>query len=472
MIDYLQQYGPTFQKKVISNLLLPLGHNDSGLIAQVIDVLNPDIFETDAHKEIIKIIINYYHKYKQPPTPAVFKVEIEKLDSLMKMVILDSLKDIYENIKSPDLKYVRDQFVDFVEVQMVKNAVLKSVDYIKAGNMKDVIKDIQSALNIRQRTSDVGHIYEDQIEERLIKNPRKNIIPFGWNVLDEITDGGMGAGDLFTLVGSGGSGKSWLLTNIGLNALKRGKNVLHFTLELNDLYCGMRYDSCLCGIPSQNLKDDVDFVKAKILTDIKGKLRIQYYPTKTATVSTLRAHINKMKLMGFNPDLVIIDYADLLTSEDTQSVARGSYYESGNMYEVLRGMAGELGIPILTVSQARRSAMENEIITGDDVAESYKKVMTSDFVMSLSRTLEDKAAKTARFHIIKNRYGIDGLTFPGKMDASIGAIEMFIPESNGGKAATKDKKDGNALIRKQLSNKFEQFSKYTDKKDTSVEGFE
>ena len=43
--------------------------------------------------------------------------------------------------------------------------------------------------------------------------------------------------------------------------------------------------------------------------------------------------------------------------------------------------------------------------------EDYSKVMT-DFVMSMSRKVEDKIANTGRFHVIKNRFGIDGITYP------------------------------------------------------------
>ena len=87
-------------------------------------------------------------------------------------------------------------------------------------------------------------------------------------------------------------------------------------------------------------------------------------------------------------------------------------------------MATELKIPLWTASQSNRSAARDNIIQGDQIAESYSKIMISDFAVSLSRKTEDKENGTGRFHIMKNRYGADGLTFNTIMDTSIGKIEL------------------------------------------------
>jgi len=52
-------------------------------------------------------------------------------------------------------------------------------------------------------------------------------------------------------------------------------------------------------------------------------------------------------------------------------------------------------------------------------------MMISDFAMSLSRKKEDKVNGTGRYHIMKNRYGMDGLTFSVKADTSTGHFEVY-----------------------------------------------
>ena len=44
--------------------------------------------------------------------------------------------------------------------------------------------------------------------------------------------------------------------------------------------------------------------------------------------------------------------------------------------------------------------------------------MTADFVMSLSRKVKDKIGNTGRFHVIKNRFGPDGITYPAKVNTN------------------------------------------------------
>ena len=79
--------------------------------------------------------------------------------------------------------------------------------------------------------------------------------------------------------------------------------------------------------------------------------------------------------------------------------------------------------------------MEEDVIDATKVAEDYSKVMTADFVMSVSRKVEDKIANTGRFHVIKNRFGIDGITFPANINTNTGLIEVYEASTQGGKEA-------------------------------------
>ena len=125
--------------------------------------------------------------------------------------------------------------------------------------------------------------------------------------------------------------------------------------------------------------------------------------------------------MGVKPDLVLIDYVDLLT---TRSKLKERKDQIDNLYSGTKGLARELDIPIWTVSQVNRMGAKDSIIEGDKAAGSYDKLMISDFALSLSRRKEDKQQGTGRFHIMKNRYGSDGYTYSVKADTSTGHFEV------------------------------------------------
>ena len=248
------------------------------------------------------------------------------------------------------------------------------------------------------------------------------------------------------------SHNSWVLAKLGTEAMKQGKNVLHVTLELNENYVGLRYDACFTGIDFQNIRNNVDIVKQKI-SQVPGKLIIKYFPIKTVSAHTLKVHAERIQMLGTKIDMMIVDYADILrpTHSDKNS---NSYSEAGGIYEELRGVAGEMQIPIWTASQSNRAAMDEDIIQANNISDSYRKIMTADFVMSVSRKVNDKASNTARVHIIKNRFGPDGMTFPSRMNAGCGDIQLFAEGSREGSAAVQEMNEGENLVKKMLSNKW------------------
>ena len=248
------------------------------------------------------------------------------------------------------------------------------------------------------------------------------------------------------------SHNSWVLAKLGTEAMKQGKNVLHVTLELNENYVGLRYDACFTGIDFQNIRNNVDIVKQKI-SHVPGKLIIKYFPIKTVSAHTLKVHAERIQMLGTKIDMMIVDYADILrpTHSDKNS---NSYSEAGGIYEELRGVAGEMQIPIWTASQSNRAAMDEDIIQANNISDSYRKIMTADFVMSVSRKVNDKASNTARVHIIKNRFGPDGMTFPSRMNAGCGDIQLFAEGSREGIAAVQEMNEGENLVKKMLSNKW------------------
>lgn len=248
------------------------------------------------------------------------------------------------------------------------------------------------------------------------------------------------------------SHNSWVLAKLGVEAMKQGKNVVHFTLELNENYVGLRYDACFTGIDFQNIRNNVDIVKQKI-ADVPGKLKIKYFPIKTVSAYSLKSHCERLAVLGTKVDLIIVDYADILRPSQSERNSN-SYSEAGGIYEELRGVAGELQVPIWSASQSNRAAMDEDIIQANNIADSYRKIMTADFVLSLSRKVNDKQANTARFHVIKNRFGPDGLTFPSKMNAGCGHIEIYGENSREGMGIMNEMMDGENQVKKALKSKW------------------
>jgi len=446
-VDNLSKYGQSYQTKVVANLIV-----DRPFLEQVSDILETKYFEADTNKWIVDLTKKYFHKYKNTPTTDYFKTEVQKIsDNTLQQNVLGQLKVVYQNMQHTDKEWVKSEFVIFCKNQNFKNVILNSVELLKSGQFDKIEKMVRDAVKVGQ-TADLGLDYKEDIEVRFEEVNRRTVAT-NWDVIDDLMDGGLGPGELGVIVAPSGIGKTWVLSALGATAVKAGKNVLHYTLELTQNYVGQRYDTIFTSIPSSDLKENKDEIKQKV-SRLKGGLMIKYYPPKGITANTIAAHIDMVRQTKFQPDLIIIDYADLLVS--TSSKNNSDYAEQGGIYIDLRAMSGEYQIPIWTASQTNRSAIDSEVIQADKIADSYAKVMNADFIISVSRKDADKLNNTARFHIMKNRFGQDGLTFPAKMDTNKGMIEVYANNSPNGIIASKEAKNGE-LLQKQLLHK-----KYVD----------
>jgi replicative DNA helicase len=413
-LQSLSQYGSGFQIKVISSLLT---HKE--FLLNIHDVLSDEYFEIQSHKWIIKEILKYYDKYHCPPTMEVLKVELKKIDNeVLQLSIKEQLKEAYKT-SDEDLKYVQSEFSNFCKNQQLKKALLNSVDLLNAGDYDSIRHLIDNALKSGQ-DKNIGHEYNKDTESRY-REEHRTPIATPWEMLNDLLQGGLGGGDFGLIFGNPGGGKSWTLVALGGWAVKMGYNVLHYTLELGSDYVGRRYDAFFTGIDVGKIstfKDDVE----KEVNMLPGNLIIKEYSPGKATISTLESHIKKCIDLDFKPDIVLIDYVDLLRSKRTNRERKD---EIDDIYLSTKGLARELNLPIWSVSQVNRAGAKDDVIEGDKAAGSYDKMMVTDVAISLSRKRQDKVNNTGRFHIMKNRYGGDGMTYSANVNTSNGHIDIL-----------------------------------------------
>ena len=442
--ENLNQFGPTFQAKIISSLL-----SDNKFIQTISDILEPKFFDSDANKWLTQEISKYFNEFRKAPTLEVLKIKITQMDDeILKVSVVENLKDAWRNIEATDLEFVKQETLDFCKNQVLKGAIVQAVDLLEQKKYDEIKVIVDNAMKAGSER-DLGHDYIISLEDRLTESVRATV-PTPWDSVTNVMDGGLAGGELGVLVAPAGIGKTWCLQALAAHLVKEGKTVVHYTLELNEAYVGLRYDTVFSGTPTANIKFYQDDVQ-KVIDGLDGKLIIKYYPTRSASVNTLAAHLKQMEIQEIKPDAVIVDYADILKPTTFYKEKR---HATGETYENLRGMAGEFDIPIWTASQANRSSLEEDVIDATKVSEDYSKVMTADFVMSVSRKVEDKIANTGRFHVIKNRFGIDGITFPANINTNTGLIQVHEASTVAGKQAQGKMDNSEEYLRKTLSQKY------------------
>jgi len=438
-LQSIDQYGPGFQTKVISALLT---HKE--FLQNINDVLNFNDFPSPANQWVVKEILNYYGKYHTTPSMEVLKVEVKKIDNeVLQVAVKEQLKEAYRS-SDDDLQYVKEEFSNFCKNQQLKKALLGSIDLLKAGDYDSIRILVDNALKAGQ-DKNIGHEYDKDTESRF-REDHRIVVPTPWTEINDLLQGGLGTGDFGLVFGNPGGGKSWSLVALGAHAVSLGYNVIHYTLELGEAYVGRRYDAFFTKIPVGEIIGHRQEVEEAI-NDVKGKLIIKEYTTGKASIFTIENHIKKCIDLDFKPDLIIIDYVDLLRSKKTNKERKE---EIDDIYVSTKGLARELNLPIWSVSQVNRAGAKDDVIEGDKSSGSYDKIMISDVCISLSRKKEDKVKGTGRFHIMKNRYGMDGMTFNVKIDTSTGHLEV-LEEFDQNAIPTADSED---YFKRELSKKF------------------
>ena len=415
------KYGKTFQEGLVQ-----LIYQDRPFADQITEVLDLNFLELEYLRVFTDKITSYRDKYaKHPSADAIATILRTELDG-EEQVTQQQVKEYFTKISTTELdevEYIKEQSLDFCRKQNLKEAMLQSVDLLQSCSFDEISKIINDSLKLGSETN-FGHDYLADFEARYQPRHRQPVTT-GWKDIDAIVGGGLGKSELGVVIAPTGAGKSMVLVHLGAQAIKAGKTVVHYTLELQDTVIATRYDSCITGYP---LSDLMSF-KSEIYDDIKdleGSLIVKEYPTKSASVATIKAHLNKLKKRGIDPGLIIVDYADLLKPIVVRKEKRA---ELESIYEDLRGMSTEFSCPIWTASQTNRSGLNAEVITMEQISEAFNKCFVADFIVSVSRTIEDKQNNTGKIFIAKNRNGPDGIIYDIFMDTSCVKIKTM-PKAN------------------------------------------
>ncbi len=432
------KFGKDFQESLCQLIL-----QDRPFADQIMEVLDVSFLELHYLRVFVRKIFEYREKYMVHPTYktmiSIIRADLQNENPATQKQLRNYFARIHDAQISGD-EYIKNTALDFCRKQKLKEAMIRSVGLLQKSSFDEISKIINDALKLGD-SSDQGYDFVKDFEKRFVKKAR-NPTSTGWPEIDALFKGGHGKGELGVVIAPTGAGKSMALVHLGAAALKQGKTVVHYTLELADTVVASRYDSCLTKYPLSNLHDFKEEIYKEVL-DIDGVLLVKEYPTKSASTRTLRSHLDKLRSRDVLPDMVIVDYGDLLRPISGKSEKR---HELESIYEEMRGLAQEFDCCVWTASQTNRSGLNAEVITMEAISEAYNKCFVADFIFSLSRTVTDKQGNTGRFFIAKNRNGPDGLIYPISMDTSNVQIEVL--SSTGTTPALSAKDQGELLKEK------------------------
>ena len=290
---------------------------------------------------------------------------------------------------------------------------MDSVELTKQGQWDDIVAMMQDAVAAGVSLEDRGYDYfgevESRVEDRIHRSQHRKI-PTGIPELDDITYGGIKTGQMGLIIGGTGRGKSIFLQWLARTALMLNKKVAYITMELSHMDISDRFDSMFAHVKPQELNDYQEEVIEK-LTKMKttyGKsLIIQHYPADTATIHTIRDFFRKVSQEGVVPDLIILDYLDLMCPHRTY---HSEHAEIDAITKAVVGFAAEFDVAVWTATQLNRSGMVADTPDESGIAGYVGKLYNADMCLIMAQTKDERDDEIMRLFVAKNRNGPYGRT--------------------------------------------------------------
>ena len=376
-------------------------------------IVPPEVF-TEGRARILLAIQDFHGKTGKLP-------ERTRLPDLIREQGLPPDDALYLGQEVRHVLHLKPQDVTFCTAQVrtdlrrhaLKQAALR-LDELADGESSRfgvALEVVQKALQATRKTVAPLDLQEGAWERHLPHEAQEGrvSVPTGFPTVDDATDGGLHSGELGLILASTGRGKSHVGVQLGTRWLNRGGRVLHLTLELQPKLLARRYDRCLTGMDTFEIRDQkAQFLRAweKALPE-PDHLRIYGYPRYSITTQDVRDHAKRELDHWGAPGLVIVDYGSILRPLRQDS----RHLEVGRIHEALSSLAMEEGIPVWTPFQANRKAEygESELddtptgVTLRHAGESYEAMQHSDLVVSMTQNREDVAHRRVRISIEKSR---------------------------------------------------------------------
>ncbi|MBN2523581.1 MAG: replicative DNA helicase [Bacteroidales bacterium] len=391
----LPPQAPDLEEAVLGAVML-----EKDAIIEVIDILKPESFYKEEHQKIFQAIVNLFASEKAIDILTVPE-ELRKegmLDDIGGIAYITQLTNrvasaahIEFHARIIQQKYIQRELIR-VSSEIQNRAFDDGID------VDDLLDFSESELfnvaqgHIKKEAAPMNMLVKDAItliQEAGKREDNLSGIPSGYTKLDRITSGWQNS-DLVIIAARPSMGKTALVLSMTRNmAVDHGKSVAIFSLEMSSIQLVNRLivseaeitsDKIKVGNLSDNEWERLDF-RIKRLEDAK----IFIDDTPAISIFELRAKCRRLKRQH-DIDIIIIDYLQLMSGSGDSKGNREQ--EVSNISRALKGVAKELNVPVIALSQLNRSV---EIRTGSkrpqlsDLRESGAIEQDADMVLFIHR---------------------------------------------------------------------------------------
>ena len=386
---------------------------------EVAPIMNPRLLEIDYARTVASWVIDYFKKFEKAPAKDVVKLYRAHCEELNDEALQDNVlsfiekcnKD-YETLSQFNAEYAIQQAISYLKSRSLKNLAEDIESHLLNGNIDKAEHSVVKYKKVEQNSGESVSLLDDTetvLEAYTSENEKLFELPGAYGRLV----GTINREDFIGFLAPMKAGKTWQLIDVGVEAVKNSLKVVFFSLEMSRTAMIKRFWSGLSGQFTEDVEienypyfDEVDSgdkkyilkhrsytKKASSVLDIEkkqkslkrmfrgGSIRIFSEPAYSLTVEKLDMKLDELEQDGFIPDVIIIDYADIMSPSE-----KGEYRNQlDGIWKRLRALAQARKCAVFTASQTNRGALSREVEV-TDIAEDVRKLAHVTSMVSISKT--------------------------------------------------------------------------------------
>jgi replicative DNA helicase len=342
---------------------------DREALPNVMDILKPDSFYLEAHQMIYRAIIRLFER-SHPVDLLTLTEELRSQGNLDKIGGAYVLVELTNRVASA-------ANIEYHARIIAQKAMQRALISVSTRTIEDAYKDTTDVFNLLDEAekglfnitqNNLTRSYQQMgplssqvlknLEELSKKEDGLTGVPTGFLPLDKITSGWQPS-DLIILAARPGMGKTSFVLACALNAALRFKKpVALFSLEMASVQLVQRLISMESEIEGSKMRNgklaDYEWQRLQDTVDKLSSVPIFIDDTPGINIFELRAKCRRLK-MRENISMVIIDYLQLMSGNMEASKGGNREQEISAISRALKGMAKELSVPVIALSQLSRA---------------------------------------------------------------------------------------------------------------------
>ncbi len=248
--------------RIEQTILRQLLTNDD-FYKRTLPFLKNEYFERLDDQQVFQQIQQFINKYNNKPNRETLEIELNSAKGIHENILkncLTNLDEIFSSeIPNDNTEWLLDTTEKFCQERAIYKAMTESLEIMSGNNKKADKGKIPELLSDALAISfdvNIGHDFLEDSQKRYeYYHKKENRIPFGLNIFNRITRGGIPRKTLNVVMGGPNVGKTLTMAHFAADYLVNGQNVLYITLEMAEEEIARRIDANLLNLTFDEIEE-------------------------------------------------------------------------------------------------------------------------------------------------------------------------------------------------------------------------